>query len=193
MIWMWRLSEGGRETISVSPAPNDGFVSGPHAAGRAAGPGVSWFAIRAEIERPAEPRLSNRFTVDWLMPGLEIVAAALNANDRGFARHRGGAFATFRIPRSVRARRPGGRGHPYQVLPMLEDALPARFIKRAQTIRSILAGRKERQVGLAVNSARDGLCRNLAGDQESPHTYGCLTPTNGFARSCVWAPKQRRI
>ena len=112
MIRMWRLSEGGEDNLGLA-CTNDGLVLGrtPLIERR-----DHRFVVRdqGEIEALLSRAYQENIAADRLMPGLAIVAAALNANDSCLARI---AAVHLRIPdlpdRSARDQ-PGGGGHPHQ-------------------------------------------------------------------------------
>ena len=83
MIYIWRLSEGGEDNLGLA-CTKDGLVLGhtPLVERR-----DRHFFVRekSEIERLLRRAYRSDLAVDRLMPGLEIVASALNANDRGLA------------------------------------------------------------------------------------------------------------
>jgi hypothetical protein len=83
MIHIWRLSEGGEDNLGLA-CTKDGLVLGhtPLVERR-----DRHFFVRekSEIERLLRRAYRSDLAVDRLMPGLAIVASALNANDRGLA------------------------------------------------------------------------------------------------------------
>ena len=83
MIHIWRLSEGGEDNLGLA-CTKDGLVLGhtPLVERR-----DRHFFVRekSEIERLLRRAYWSDLAVDRLMPGLAIVASALNANDRGLA------------------------------------------------------------------------------------------------------------
>jgi hypothetical protein len=80
---LWRLSEGGEDNLGLA-CTNEGLVLGRT-------PLVEqqdqrfFVRERSEIERLLRRAYRTDLAVDRLMPGLAIVALALNANDRGLA------------------------------------------------------------------------------------------------------------
>lgn len=79
MIYIWRLSEGGEDNLGLA-CTNDGLILGrtPLVERR----DQSFFVRdRREIRRLLRRAYRTDLSVDHLMPGLAIVASALNAND----------------------------------------------------------------------------------------------------------------
>jgi hypothetical protein len=79
MIYIWRLSEGGEDNLGLA-CSNDGLILGrtPLVERR----DQNFFVRdRTEIGRLLRRAYRTDFSVDRLMPGLAIVASALNAND----------------------------------------------------------------------------------------------------------------
>ena len=79
MIYIWRLSEGGEDNLGLA-CTNDGLILGrtPLVERR----DQSFFVRdRSEIGRLLRRAYRTDLAVDRLMPGLAIVASALNAND----------------------------------------------------------------------------------------------------------------
>jgi hypothetical protein len=83
MIYIWRLSEGGEDNLGLACA-KDGLVLGRTLLVERRD-GSFFVRERSEIERLLRRAYRTDLTVDRLMPGLAIVASALNANDRGLA------------------------------------------------------------------------------------------------------------
>jgi hypothetical protein len=83
MIHIWRLSEGGEDNLGLA-CTKDGLVLGrtPLVERR-----DRRFFVRekGEIEQLLRRAYRTDLAADRLMPGLAIVASALNANDRGLA------------------------------------------------------------------------------------------------------------
>jgi len=83
MIHIWRLSEGGEDNLGLA-CTKDGLVLGgtPLVERR----GRRFFVReKGEIEQLLRRAYRADLAADRLMPGLAVVASALNANDRGLA------------------------------------------------------------------------------------------------------------
>jgi hypothetical protein len=83
MIHIWRLSEGGEDNFGLA-CTKDGLVLGRTLLVEQRD-GSFFVRERSEIERLLRRAYRTDLTVDRLMPGLAIVASALNANDQGLA------------------------------------------------------------------------------------------------------------
>ena len=80
---IWRLSEGGEDNLGLA-CTKDGLVLGRTPLIERQGRHF-FVRKRSELERLLRRAYRTELAVDRLIPGLAIVASALNANDRGLA------------------------------------------------------------------------------------------------------------